>query len=105
MPVMAGVGSRELKSNGGALFTEEQWNAIFKSFGLSRREQEVVLCLFDDLKRLGLAQSTVHTYIERLYRKLGVNSRTQLLLRCMGEYISQNNGNHREGRRICPLNR
>lgn len=101
MPVMAGVGSRELKSNGGALFTEEQWNAIFKSFGLSRREQEVVLCLFDDLneyataKRLGLAQSTVHTYIERLYRKLGVNSRTQLLLRCMGEYISQNNGNHR----------
>jgi len=39
----------------------------------------------DDLK---VSPHTVHTYSERLYRKLGVTGRVRLALRVMDEYIA-----------------
>lgn len=54
---------------------------------LSAREQEVLQGLLEGLSekqvaaRLGLAPDTVHTYVRRLYEKLKVNSRAELLSR------------------------
>jgi hypothetical protein len=50
--------------------------------------------LFNDEKELAIATSlgittrTVHTHIERLYRKLGTKDRAQLLLRVMQEFLA-----------------
>lgn len=37
---------------------------------------------------LNISQHTVHTHIERLYRKLNVNSRSELLVRVFGEFVT-----------------
>jgi DNA-binding NarL/FixJ family response regulator len=54
---------------------------------LSAREQEVLQALTEGLSekqvaaRLTLSPDTVHTYVKRLYEKLRVNSRSELLAR------------------------
>ena len=58
----------------------EQWTALSHELKLSAREADILRsACYDDrteaiAKRLGLAPSTVHTYRDRLYRKLGVRS-------------------------------
>ena len=59
---------------------------VFEKYGLSRRETEVCELLLQGytLRQisgiLSIAYSTVNTYCTSLYRKLGINSRTELLL-------------------------
>jgi hypothetical protein len=36
---------------------------------------------------LGIPRHTVHTYLDRLYRKLGVNSRAQLISVLFAAYV------------------
>ena len=73
-------------SQGSSIFSETQWAAIADSLSLSPREFEIVKYIFDDRSEEGMAfgldisHHTVHTYLNRLYRKIGVNSRSQLLL-------------------------
>ena len=60
---------------------------------LSKREQEVVQCLVQGLtnreiaEKMGLSQHTVKNYLFRIFDKLGVSSRTELLFMT----LSQNN--------------
>jgi DNA-binding CsgD family transcriptional regulator len=60
---------------------------------LSLREAQIVLAMFDDQKEsamasdLGISPHTVHTHIDRLYRKLSVSSRVALVLRIFVEYL------------------
>ncbi len=74
---------------GRAMFTPEDWLALRNQLGLAPRELQIVQCVFDDEKvegiaeRLDLSPSTVNTYMQRLYTKLEVNSRAQLILRVM----------------------
>ena len=62
---------------------------------LSEREFQIVQGVFDDKKEVEIAQQlqisahTVHTYLGRLYRKLGVSSRAQLIVRVFAEYVGQ----------------
>ena len=57
--------------------------------GLSPREQEIAGCLVGNLcdkeisERLGMARSTVHVHLTRLYRKLRVHSRRQGVARLL----------------------
>jgi DNA-binding CsgD family transcriptional regulator len=50
--------------------------------------------VFDDQKEtaiaanLGISTHTVHTHLERLYRKLRVSSRVSLVVRVVAEYLS-----------------
>lgn len=52
---------------------------------LTRREEEVMACLFEGLQdkeiasRLGIGSATVHTHMHRLFEKLGVHSRRELI--------------------------
>ncbi len=57
--------------------------------GLSRRELEIAGCLVANLRdkdiseRLGMARSTVHVHLARLYRKLRIHSRQQAVARLL----------------------
>lgn len=74
------------------LLSADEWDSIGASLRLSAREFEIVQCVFDDEsessigQRLGISRHTVHTYLDRLYRKLGIGSRGQLLLRVVAEH-------------------
>ena len=69
-----------------ALLTEADWQRLHDVVRLSTRERQIVALLLEDEKesaigrRLGISPHTVHTYVERLYRKLGVASRVQLIV-------------------------
>ena len=79
---------------GAAMLSELAWREISDSLRLSRRELEIVRAMFDDRKELAIAAElgvtprTVHTHVERLYRKLAVNGRLQLALRVMREFVA-----------------
>ncbi len=84
--------NRQASVNGRSLFSDEEWGALAHSLKLSSREFQIVQGLFDDESEGGIAVSlrlshhTVHTYLARLYRKLGVSSRCQLLVGVFGEH-------------------
>jgi DNA-binding CsgD family transcriptional regulator len=75
-------------------FSERAWRRIARSLNLSARELQIIHGIFSDRKEvaiaedLGISHHTVHTYLERLYRKLGVSSRVQLVVRVVAEHIS-----------------
>ena len=87
-----------LARRGQSLLRDDQWRSIGRSLHLSGREFQIVQRLFDDEKELAIAQQlgvsphTIHTYLGRLYRKIGVSSRCELLVRVFAEYISLQSG-------------
>ena len=85
------VNGFEIRSHGGRagqrLFTDEAWHGIALAMGIAPRELEIVRQIFDDRKEaaiareLGISPHTVHTYLARVYHKLDVTSRLQLVTR------------------------
>lgn len=80
-------------SQGSTILSRDQWLKVSERLHLSDRELDVVLGVFDDLKeaaiasRLGISAHTVHTHLERLYRKLGVNGRGRMIIEIMAEHL------------------
>ena len=79
---------------GAGLLCEPAWIAIALSLGLSQRELQIVRGVFDDATEhaiaagLGSSPHTVHTHFERLHHKLGVQTRAQIILRVMQEFLA-----------------
>src|SRR5579859_6584016 len=79
--------------DGRLIIPSGMWIHLARLLGLSSREVQIVKLIFDDRKlvsiafELGISPKTVGTYIQRLYTKLHVSSRTQLILRVVGEYL------------------
>jgi len=79
---------------GQSLFCSAEWNRLSESLDLTRRESEVVLAALDDMsesdiaEKLGISRHTVHAHIERIYAKLGIGSRAQLVARIWAEYVT-----------------
>ncbi len=79
---------------GAAMFSDQAWEEVGRSFKLSGRELQVVKDIFDDRTEFaiavhyGVSQHTVHTYCERLYHKLEVPSRVKLVLRVVDEFLA-----------------
>jgi DNA-binding CsgD family transcriptional regulator len=77
-------------------WSDTQWQAVVERLQLSDREIEIVRGMFDDHKesaiaaRLGISPHTVHTHVVRLYLKLGVRSRPELIMRVTAEHIGHN---------------
>ena len=73
---------------------DSAWARLKEGLGLSPRELQLVQGVFEDQTEgaiaddLGLSPHTVHTYFERLHRKLGVRNRVQLILRVTQEYLA-----------------
>lgn len=79
---------------GQGVFAPTEWRALAAGLGLSPRECGIVRCVFDGAsekriaEQLGLSPHTVHTYLWRIYRKLHVQSRQELLVRVFAEFRS-----------------
>ena len=84
----------DVQAFGSALFTEQTWEQIARSLGLSGREVQIVRGVFDDRVEstiaadLGISTHTVHTHFDRLHRKLGVGTRTGLMLRVTRQFLA-----------------
>jgi DNA-binding CsgD family transcriptional regulator len=78
---------------GAALLPIDAWHLLQRALRLSKRELQIVQCIFADEKReaiacrLAISPGTVNTYFQRLYAKLNVASRPQLIVRVMGVYL------------------
>jgi len=72
------------------------WVRVNADFGLAPRESEILKGILCDRKEaaiaydLGISQKTVHTYVERVYKKLDVHSRVQAVLQLV-PYMDQSN--------------
>jgi len=78
-----------------SLFSSRDWSTLMRGLGLSPRQAEIVECILsldDDegsiADRLKISSHTVHTHLERLYRKLHVTSRCQLIARVFLTYTA-----------------
>ena len=76
------------------LLTGRQWGRIAKSLRLSPRESQVVRCIFDSLAEsaiaaeAGISRHTVHSYVRRVYYKLGIHDRCDLLIRVFDAHLA-----------------
>jgi DNA-binding CsgD family transcriptional regulator len=74
--------------------SDEKWEAISDRLRLSRREFEIVRCILDGSSEAAIARTlsisthTVHTHLERLYRKLDVSNRSDLVVRVFAAYVT-----------------
>lgn len=91
-------------SPGRSIFSDRQWLSLARSLQLSDRELEIVQCIFDDrtetatARQLGISAHTIHTHLERLYRKLGVSTRCAVVIRVFAEYFKQRSPRRAAGR-------
>jgi len=93
------------KGPGRSIFSDRQWLSLAHSLQLSDRELEIIQCIFDDnteagmARELGISAHTIHTHLERLYRKLGVASRCAAVVCIFVEYFNQHPARLAAGRR------
>ena len=77
------------------LFSNEEWASLSHSLKFSSRELQIVQGIFSNQTerqtalRLGISHHTIHTYLGRLYRKLNVGDRCELILSVFTEFRSQ----------------
>lgn len=81
--------TRRPTNPGHCILSDSQWSAVGANLRLSGRELQIVRCIFDDQKELAIADTldisthTVHNHVARLYHKLHVTSRVELVIRVM----------------------
>jgi DNA-binding CsgD family transcriptional regulator len=74
--------------------TSAEWHMVSRHLALSRRESQVARLMLDDLadddiaRHLSISPHTVHAHVTKLYRKLAVHSRHQLIIRLFNAYVS-----------------
>jgi DNA-binding CsgD family transcriptional regulator len=80
---------------GAQIVTKFGWAEMGRKLGLSRRELDVLQGVFDCVTegelaaRLGISEHTVHTHFNRLFKKVGVRTRVELVLRVMAAVVSE----------------
>lgn len=94
-----------LDARGRQVLSPAEWASIAGALRLSPRELDVVQCIFDDhteaamARQLAISVHTVHTHVERLYRKLGVSTRCGAAIRVFAEYAGPRSPGCAAGRR------
>ena len=89
------MAKRGRNTPGRRIFSDDEWQTISTSLGLSEREFAIVQAMFDDehekeiAEELGISQNTTHTHLKRLYKKTDVTSRVELIIRIVEEYLDQ----------------
>jgi ATP/maltotriose-dependent transcriptional regulator MalT len=95
----------------GSYLDEAAWESLAKKLRLSAREAQIVRGIFRDLKEatiadeLQISHHTVHSHLHRLYAKLNVGSREQLIVVVLVTYLSMNaepNGSPLHGPALSP---
>lgn len=96
----------EISDKDAPLLREAEWQIIVDRLNFSPREMQIVRHVMEDLKeqtiarRLGISPHTVHTHLKRLYGKLGVSSRVELILRIFREYAASMRCRNETGGRL-----
>lgn len=89
--------SRTVVAENGPAFpclSDAQWQRIADVLKLTPREKDVVAVLLrggqdkEIANSLGLSSHTVHSHLDRIYRKVGVTTRCELILRVFSEYAA-----------------
>ncbi|MBT8240338.1 MAG: LuxR family transcriptional regulator [Acidimicrobiia bacterium] len=81
---------------GNSVFTEQDWMRLASRLHLSSRSLQIVRHVFDDScekemsSNLGISRRTVHTHLERVYKRFGVHSRASLIVFVVSEYMESN---------------
>ena len=76
-----------------AFIDVDEWKIIEDALALSPRESEILGLILQGMDEpqiassLGIAARTVHAHLERSYRKAGVHSRSELVIRLFREYV------------------
>jgi DNA-binding NarL/FixJ family response regulator len=71
------------------LLSDHAWRETANALRITKRELQIVQAVFDNLPEAGIAQRlkisehTAHTHLNRLFKKLTVSTRTELVLRVM----------------------
>jgi DNA-binding NarL/FixJ family response regulator len=79
---------------GRRLLPQPAWEELRVLLQLSPREMQIAQGVFDDQKEqsiafeLGISPHTVNTYLQRMYRKVGVSNRTQLVLHVFAAHMN-----------------
>ena len=87
--------SRANARPGRSVLSKRQWLSLARALPLSERELEIVQCIFDDhtgpamARQLGISVHTINTHMERLYRQLGVNTRSAAVVCVFAEHLNQ----------------
>jgi len=82
------------ESRRSGFLADQHWSEIARALRLSTREFEIVRCIVDGCseariaERLGISIHTVHTHLERLYRKLSVSNRSELIVRLFATHVA-----------------
>ena len=73
----------------------QNWRAIGDELHLSARQLQIAKCMFDGFDEpsigrvLGLSRHTVHSHVNRLYKKIQVKSRCELMVRVFLVFLSR----------------
>jgi DNA-binding CsgD family transcriptional regulator len=82
------------KLRGAALLTDHAWHEIGRTMEITKRELQIVQSVFDNqhetdiAKRFKISPHTVHMHLNRLFKKLNVTSRTELVLRIVEQMVA-----------------
>jgi DNA-binding CsgD family transcriptional regulator len=74
--------------------SSQDWLSIAASLGLTERELEVVKSVFEGgtevliARRLNLSSHTIHSHLDRVYKKLRVSNRCSMVVKVFAEYLS-----------------
>ena len=82
------------KLRGASLLSEHAWLEIGRTLDITKRGLQIVQAVFDNqheadiAKRFKLSPHTVHMHMNRLFKKLTVKSRTELVLRIVEQMVT-----------------
>lgn len=94
MTCIDNTSERSVQGIGRSVLSDSQWCLIADLLKLSPREIEVVMHIFDNdrevviAEEIGISRHTVHSYLERIYFKLRVASRCELVVRVFQAHLS-----------------
>lgn len=75
--------------------SSDDWDEIRRALHLSVREADIAALIIANApngaiaQRLGISAHTVHSHLERLYRKLQIGSREELITRAFQTYVQR----------------
>ena len=87
--------NKQTATRDSSIFLSKEWDELGCDLKLSPRALQLVRGIFDDKTEEGIAYDlrisvhTVHSYLIRIYQRLGVCSREQLLVYIFGRYLEQ----------------
>jgi len=75
-----------------SIFSHQEWKKICRSLNLSARQEQIVTLLleghktFNAARVLGISPDTVRAHLRRLYLKLEISDRLELMTCCVREF-------------------